>query len=207
MATPRSIAEMDGITLILTDHRIVEQLFATYERAADAEQRLMVAAKILEELSVHADIEERVLYPLVREVLDDGDELAEHSVEEHREAKETLLEIERTPVADAAFDQRMRELIEEVRHHVEEEESDMLSRLAEALDDDRNLQLGEELRAAKERAPVRPVLDGSSSDGGSGSGGEEPTKEELYERAKEIDLTGRSDMTKDELAEALEQHG
>jgi hemerythrin superfamily protein len=193
---PGSISEMDGITLILTDHRIVEELFLSFERTDDPERKLMLAAKIVEELSVHADVEERELYPVIRERLEDGDELAEHALEEHAEAKEVLRAIEGTPVDDPAFDQRMRELIEEVRHHVEEEETEHLAKLRSVLGVEENRELGRRLRAAKHRAPVSPGVDA-----------EKMTRDELYERAREIDLTGRSEMTKDELADALERQG
>ena len=42
--------------------------------------------------------------------------------------------------------------------------------------------------------------------GGSAPPYEEWTKDELYERAQEIGIDGRSDMTKDELIEALRNH-
>ena len=45
-----------------------------------------------------------------------------------------------------------------------------------------------------------------SEKGGSQPPYEEWTKEELYDRAQELEIDGRSDMTKDELIEALRSH-
>lgn len=42
--------------------------------------------------------------------------------------------------------------------------------------------------------------------GGNASPYEEWTKAELYERAQDLDIDGRSDMTKDELIDALRNH-
>ena len=71
--------------------------------------------------------------------------------------------------------------------------------LIEQEDGDEVLKSGSELKAAKGSSK------GSSSKGSSsgGSGGKEPTKDELYEKAKKKDVEGRSSMSKDELAKAV----
>jgi coenzyme F420-reducing hydrogenase alpha subunit len=45
-----------------------------------------------------------------------------------------------------------------------------------------------------------------SEKGGHASKLEERTRDELYDRAQELDIEGRSDMTKDELIEAIRNH-
>jgi hemerythrin superfamily protein len=196
MPAELSVQNMDGVSLILNDHRIVDELFTQYERTSEPERKLGLVAKMIEELSVHADVEERELYPVIRDRLDEGEDLFAHALEEHREAKKVLAELERLPVDDARFDEKVRELISEVRHHVEEEERTHLAQLRGALSEDELLQLGRRLREAKNDAPVRPVLDADAVAG-------DATKGELYERAKELGIGGRSSMTKEELAQAI----
>lgn len=136
-----------------------------------------------------------MLYPLVRSRLNDGEDLLEHSLQEHQEAKQVLAQIEQTDVTDTQFDIKVHELIQEVRHHVEEEESDMLPRLKQAVSEEELAQLGMQLRMAKSHAPVSPSMDGDTTG--------DMTKDELYEKARQMDVEGRSEMTKEELARAV----
>lgn len=195
------IAQTDGITMIINDHRIVEMLFDSYERSADPYMRVRLVAKMIEELSVHAVAEEQVLYPVMRRHLEGGDELVEHALAEHGEAKEVLTEIEQMPPASPEFDQKVREMMEEVRHHLEEEEGEHLPKLREAMTSDELTELGRRLRSAKGSAPISPLLEGAVIDLA------DATRDELYAKAQELDIEGRSDMTKDELARALQQRG
>jgi hypothetical protein len=67
-----------------------------------------------------------------------------------------LLEIDKTSPDDAQFETKVRGLIEDVRHHVEEEETKTLPQLRERLDQETLSDIGEELEKAKKRAPTRP---------------------------------------------------
>lgn len=194
----RTIDSMDGVTLILGDHRIIEGLFDRYVAATDDADRLALAAKILEELSLHATAEEHALYPVVRTALPDGEEHYRHSLAEHQEARETLAALETTPIDDASFDERMRTLIDDMRHHHEDEERDLLHPLRATLDEEQRRQLGREIRRAKRAAPVRPTVD---------SGAGAPTADELAGRAEALDLEGRGEMSVAELSDELERGG
>jgi hemerythrin superfamily protein len=206
---PSSVQQLDGITVILNDHRNVEDFFSKYEQSTDSAEKLRLVSKIIEELTVHAAIEEQVLYPLVSERLEDGDELRSHAVEEHDEAREVLAALEQLPVTDGSFDDKVRELIDEVRHHVEEEEEDLLPKLRDRLSGKELTDLGERLRKAKAGAPVSPSQDERAAGNGTAQGdGEAPgTKEELYKRAQELDIDGRSQMSKDQLAREVDKQG
>lgn len=197
MATtsPVSVDAVDGITLIINDHRNVEEFFSRFEQASDADEQLRLVAKMIEELTTHAAIEERVLYPMIRERLDDGADLESHALEEHQEARQVLSELEHLPVTDDSFAEKVRTLIDEVRHHVEDEEQDHLPKLRDALSGDELRTLGDRLRSAKASAPVSPSQESGSQDGSS-----DASKDELYQRAQEKGVEGRSQMSKDELA-------
>jgi len=58
---------MDAITLLKQDHKTVEQLFKQFEKASQPAQQRNLAKRVIEELSVHAAIEEMVFYPAVRD--------------------------------------------------------------------------------------------------------------------------------------------
>src|SRR5918992_613039 len=147
-----STSQRDAIDVIEEDHRTVEQLFARFERlrgAGDAEGKRTVVDSIIRELRIHAEIEEEVLYPNIRRLLADGDALAAEAVREHAEAKQSLAEIERTPAEDPGFDAKVTTLINDVRHHVNEEESEMLPKLRSAVGASLLVALGDDLEAAK----------------------------------------------------------
>jgi hemerythrin superfamily protein len=67
---------MDAITLLKKDHKTVEKLFKQFEKSgsSDSEARRKLVDQIIEELSVHASIEEQVFYPAVREDVPDAED-------------------------------------------------------------------------------------------------------------------------------------
>ena len=75
--------QQDLIEAIVTDHREVEAVFAEIERSGDARNRRELVEHVIVELVRHSVAEEQYLYPTAREVLADGDELADHELEEH----------------------------------------------------------------------------------------------------------------------------
>lgn len=86
-------ASADVIELLISDHREVEQLFRMMDTAratGNVDEQRYVAEHVVEDLSVHAVIEEEILYPAMREVLPDGDRLVDEALQEHQEAKELL---------------------------------------------------------------------------------------------------------------------
>ena len=118
---------MDAITLLKNDHKTVEQLFKRFEKAGDrarSEKRRLVE-RMIEELSMHAAIEEQVFYPVVRAtVAGTGDEVLE-SLEEHHVVKWLLSELEGMDPSNERFGAKVTVLIESVRHHVHDEEHDL----------------------------------------------------------------------------------
>ncbi len=147
---------MNAIEVLTQDHRTVEQLFGQYQQAPDAERKGEVVNQIIRELSVHAAIEEEILYPSVREALPDGDALAEDGLQEHKTAKELLADLDKMSSDDPQFDQKVGQLMEDFEHHVQDEEGDMFPKLQQALGDDVLSDMGRELEQAKKRAPTRP---------------------------------------------------
>jgi hemerythrin-like domain-containing protein len=155
---PSSRAGVDAIVALKNDHRTVEQLFKRFEKAGDGAHRTKraIVDRITEELSVHASIEETVFYPAVRREVSDADSDVLEALEEHHVAKWLLSELEDLDPANERFDAKVTVLIENVRHHVKEEEEELFPTVREELGRSRLRELGAELVAAKRTAPTRP---------------------------------------------------
>ncbi|MDQ4005096.1 MAG: hemerythrin domain-containing protein [Actinomycetota bacterium] len=147
---------MDAITLLKEDHRTVDSLFRRYESGLQGEDKRQVVEEIIRELSIHAAIEEQVLYPAMRRAFPKGEDMAEEGIEEHAEVKETLSDLDGMDPSDPGFDPKVRSLIGDVRHHVEEEEEEMFPKLAGAMSSERLDEMGSALESAKGLAPTRP---------------------------------------------------
>jgi hemerythrin superfamily protein len=138
---------MNALIVLKQDHNNVEELFSRFEHldAGDVTTKRHVADKIIEHLSIHAAVEEQVFYPAVRA-----------ASEEAEDVKWTLSELEDLPATDERFDAKMRVLMESVRHHVEEEETELFPQVREALTNEQLEEMGDAISRAKVAAPVRP---------------------------------------------------
>jgi hemerythrin-like domain-containing protein len=154
---------MDGIDVLISDHRRVEELFARLEglqvRATGGEPALLFERKQLVdhvggELSRHSVAEQTHVYPLVRRLL--GDELAERELAEHREVEKTLVFLLDMSPDNVDFDAFLRRLIADVRAHIAEEEREILPRLRAELPPDELARLGRQITETESRAPTRP---------------------------------------------------
>ena len=142
----------DAVALIKADHGKVEQLFREFEEAGDRadKTRQDLVDEIIKELEVHATIEEEIYYPAVEaKARKDGRELVAEAVEEHHVVKVLLGELGSMSSEDEGFDAKVTVLMENVRHHVEEEEEELLPRSEEALGSEELARLGEEMATRK----------------------------------------------------------
>src|ERR671929_169113 len=114
MTASQSTTHQDAITLLTTDHQEVEQLFRQLESQPPGPAQDEPVREVTRELSIHAAIEEQVLYPAMRRALPDGDALVEEAIEEHQQVKETLAAIERAD-SPAERDPHLVSLIGNVR--------------------------------------------------------------------------------------------
>jgi hemerythrin superfamily protein len=144
----------DAVELIKSDHRKVEQLFREFEEAGDRAYKTKqeLIGQIVEELEVHATIEEEIYYPAVEaKARKDGKELIAEAVEEHHVVKILLGELGSMSSEDEAFDAKVTVLMENVRHHVEEEESELLPQSEKILGTDELSRLGGQMAARRRR--------------------------------------------------------
>ncbi|HYN33435.1 MAG TPA: hemerythrin domain-containing protein, partial [Ilumatobacteraceae bacterium] len=117
---------MDAITLLRNDHKTVEALFKRFEKAGEGAlvEKRQIVDRIIEELSVHTTIEEQVFYPVTRATVTGVEDIALESLEEHHIVKWLLSELADLDPSNERFTPKVTVLIENVRHHVEEEETE-----------------------------------------------------------------------------------
>ena len=133
-------------------------LFKRFETAGEGahKSKRQIVDRIIEELSVHAAIEEQVFYPAVRSSVEQAEDEVLESLEEHHIVKWTLSELEGMDPQDERFDAKVTVLIESVRQHIDEEEGEMFPKVRQAVGRKELQELGEQMREAKLAAPTRP---------------------------------------------------
>lgn len=121
-----------AIAMLKADHREVEALLESYEDASDADEKQDLAHQICAALSVHARVEEEILYPAARAALEEEDlDLLNEADVEHESIKQLVAEVEDSTPDDDHFDARVKVIGEYVRHHVKEEENELFPKLKE----------------------------------------------------------------------------
>lgn len=114
----------DAVALLKEDHRKVEELFAQFEKASGDGRKASIAQQICLELTVHAEIEEKIFYPACEGKVEE--DLLKEAYVEHDGAKVLIAEIEANQAgSDEYFDAKVTVLKEQIEHHVEEEEKRM----------------------------------------------------------------------------------
>jgi hemerythrin superfamily protein len=141
---------MDAFTLLKTDHKTVaglmEKIDATTERAQKGREELFTQLKT--ELDIHAEIEEKILYPVL-EKADETHEISLEAYEEHKVVKRLLAELEAEPKDTEEWSAKFTVLKENVEHHVEEEEGEMFKKARKVLSEEEIEELGARLEEAK----------------------------------------------------------
>lgn len=149
---------MDAITLLRDDHKTVQQLFKRFEKAGDNAfvEKRQIVDRIIEELSAHAAIEEQLFYPVARATVPGVEDIALESLEEHHIVKWVLAELVDLDPSAERFDAKVTVLIENVRHHVEEEETEFFPKVRSGLSRGALADLGQAMAQAKKSAPTHP---------------------------------------------------
>jgi hemerythrin superfamily protein len=150
---------VDAIVLLKDDHKTVEKLFRGFEKAGDraVKTKRQLVDQMIRELTVHAYIEEQLFYPAARAAAPETTDHVLESIEEHHVVVWLLSELAGMDPADERFTAKVTVLIENVRHHVEEEEQDWFPQVRKAMGRKVLQQLGEDMAAAKTTAPADPL--------------------------------------------------
>ena len=155
-------AERDACDLLDADHKAVKKMFKDYEELTSSRSRNVsqkkkdLARQLCQELTVHAQIEEEIFYPALREALKETDLIDEAAVE-HQTAKDLIAQIQAAGEPDDMFDAKVKVLGEYIDHHVKEEEEELFPKVKRAKLDLEAL--GGELAARKQELQVEVGLE------------------------------------------------
>ena len=143
-------AVTDPIQLLKSDHQAVKELFDKFESAKSEGPKVKAARQAIVELKVHAAIEEDIFYPAFDQELKakESHDLFLEAEEEHHVAHVLIAELDAMPDDHEHFEAKFTVLAENIRHHIKEEETEMLTK-AKELGKDRLAELGEQMQARK----------------------------------------------------------
>jgi hemerythrin superfamily protein len=121
--------------LLRQDHKKVQGLFTKCEQAKGDEAKKRYAMQAMNELEVHAEIEEEIFYPAVEKAIEEGD-IVDEARQEHQQAKSLIEQLRAMPGKDNGsgdnFAAKFSELVEAVQHHVQEEEGEMFPKVEDS---------------------------------------------------------------------------
>ena len=149
----------DAIVLLKQDHKEIRRLFRSFEKAGDdaAKTKATLVDQILELLTVHTYIENEGMYPRVRALVPDLEDDVLESYEEHHVADVLTMELATMSPDDERFTAKTTVLIENVEHHMDEEEQEWFPKVRDALGRKQLQEIGSEMIELRKKAPRRPT--------------------------------------------------
>jgi hemerythrin superfamily protein len=149
----------DAIVILKNDHKQIRRLFKQFQGAGDNDtaRKGQIVKEIIEALTVHTYLENEVIYPEVRKLLPDLEEDVLESYEEHHVADVLCAELYTMKPSDERFDAKTTVLIENVTHHIEEEEQEWFPKVREGLGRKQLQELGARMNDLREKAPRSPA--------------------------------------------------
>src|SRR6478672_9591715 len=152
----------DAIVMLKADHKEVRGLFREFQKASTTPARKgKLVEKIIELLTVHTYLENEYMYPQVRTLLPDLEDDVLESYEEHHVADVLVLELSAMAPDDERFTAKTTVLIENVEHHMAEEEEDWFPKVRAGLGRKQLQELGAQMEQARAKAPRRPSQPGA----------------------------------------------
>jgi hemerythrin-like domain-containing protein len=149
----------DAIVLLKNDHKEIKRIFDAFEKAGDSAhaEKGRLVEKMIELLTVHTYIENEVMYPRVRELLPKLEDDVLESYEEHHVADVLVMELVGMKPDAERFTAKTTVLIENVRHHIDEEEQEWFPKVRDGLGRKALQEIGAEMQAARKKAPKSPA--------------------------------------------------
>ena len=190
---------MDNVVTLIKNDVTFEWFFTKLEADDTTPEQAHELLKSLDGLlTPHSNAEEQVVYPAIDKAVPKEAEETKDGAAEHHHAAAMMEQLLSQPADEPGADGIIAALVGELRHHIEEEEQDILPEYADAVDSDELDRVGRAFAAAKEQERVK------------GGYGDWPTPDvvdltadQLHTRAQALDIEGRADMDKDQLVRAL----
>lgn len=139
------------ITLIKDDHKKLEAVFKKLENAEPSETKALLK-QVAELLIPHSKAEEKVVYPAIKAAAPDESSDVDDGLAEHHHVEQTLKQLIASDPGAPGVDGLIAAMIGEVRHHVEEEEQEILPKFSDAASTQELSELGDRFTKAKEQA-------------------------------------------------------
>ncbi|MDT3776639.1 hemerythrin domain-containing protein [Nitrospira sp. MA-1] len=126
MVTKTQKAQAAQVTdMLRKDHKKVKGLFRKFEKTDNAREKQEIVDMVVTELEIHAELEEKIIYPAVRSKMNDED-LMDEAIEEHHVVHGVIGELKKMKPGDQRYDAKVTVLGELCKHHIQEEEEEML---------------------------------------------------------------------------------
>jgi hemerythrin superfamily protein len=149
----------DAIMILKEDHKRIKALFKQFQSTGEGavKRKGSLVDKILEELTVHTYIENESMYPRVRQLMPEVEDDVLESYEEHHVADVLCMELAAMSPDAERFDAKVSVLIENVTHHIDEEEGDWFPKVRKGLGRKQLSEIGAEMLELKKKAPRSPA--------------------------------------------------
>ena len=121
---PKTSRPREATALLRADHKRVSALFSDYEKAGTPAKKKYLVMQICTELTVHAQVEEEIFYPAVKQALSDTELVPEATVE-HASLKALIDQVKGAEPEGEMFDAKIKVMSEYVKHHVKEEQNEI----------------------------------------------------------------------------------
>lgn len=183
---------MDVIDLLTADHNRFRGTITRFKEAQEAEDTATMTAcaeELFTDLDVHTKVEETQFYPPVREASEELAEIVDEGEQEHHVADMLVEELRSMEPGTDEWIAKVAVLIENVEHHLTEEEEEMFPQTRSALSSEKLEQMGAAVERQKAELGAFTAKDNMDH-----------TKAELDQMARDQQIPGRSKMTHDELA-------
>ena len=157
--TKKSTGSKDAIVLLKDDHKEILRTFRDFEKTGEDahKEQARLVDRMIELLTVHTYIENEIMYPRVRKLLPELEDDILESYEEHHVADVLVMELFAMSPEDERFTAKTTVLIENVRHHIEEEEDEWFPQVREALGRKVLQEIGAAMAEARKKAPRSPA--------------------------------------------------
>jgi len=151
----------DIVTILRSEHNLVTSLYQKFESSNDTVEKYSIAYNLIKLLSLHAAKEEMALYPIILEKFPNGQQIVEHALKEHLQVKQDLYELDQNmnSYSMSQLAAKLGKAVEEVEHHVQDEEEQIMSKLPKYLTPQEMIQARDDFNSALSISPSRPHPD------------------------------------------------